>query len=481
MAKLDKIKTELGKGVPGHINKMYLDAAEIKQDAIVLPNEIMARKFREHYGPNLGGMKVSYEERDNGERALPFESVSYSDVEKKNNKGILKICKPHSYVNSFLSEDPKLILHGGNSEAFNHLEDLVASFADGLNEGGCSVLRGKRGLGKSSLVDRFAYRLRENDVPVVGFSLDALSTYLSPAGGNYDPKLNGIPEPDYYRIAKNLAKVVILDQAHGLFGGNGKGRWNRSGTQGRVLNLIEEVQRRDGHVVFCFTETDKYGFSDMAGELESGSKGDAYDRIGNGDLGSRLANFVDYEVSNIPKIERGDYVREMIRRSSIVKNSGLDSGLVLEGFMDAAYGAALTPRKIAGNIAKVEASAWAGNVGGAEDIVRRIGGKSAVGRLRKENVRRASSATLSENDLRSLLLDNPYDVEDVRGALYAYEDGEIATGEKTLDGEIGSFYKELCLLGKDKKFGKSGWVVSDTSKEALAKLMFQWNNKKRLF
>jgi len=418
--------------------RAYLNGAIIKDRTIELPNSFFKNRFKGNYGPYLedfwGKGNVKYVNLKQG--SLPLRSVPV-DYTKLKNDNLMELCSKYDHVERRLEEDPDLIVHGGNYDAYRHVRNLVDSFEDKKRKGSCSIINGENGFGKSSLAEYFAYMLREKGIPTVAFSVDDLGEYLRPSNksNNYDPVNKCIIETDYCLLAKNTAKVVILDQGHGLFGGTGNGKWNRSGVQKRIFDLVESVKRRGGHVLFSITETKASGLEDMTAKLKDDVTKDVYEGVGHRDLGSRFEGFANFKVSNIPKCERELYTQEILERSSILKNCGVSKDEILGGLMAASYGIRLTPRKISDNIGKLEAKVW--KVKGMDDVVRIVGGKKAIGKMQRDGLSDfITEGVLTGEDLKKILTDNPYGTSDIWDASHDHRYNGFKIGEKVLDEEI---------------------------------------------
>lgn len=407
------------------------------------------------------------------------------DLSKNNNNGTNEAyvrCFNYNYLNDKRFLNNLLpIIHGGNQEAYAHVENIASSASDVKKKGKISVIYGKNGRGKTFALDYLASLLRDKKVPTVSFGINTLANYLTPGNHRIDGN-RAIVRPEYYSLACNSAKVIILDQAHDLIGRTSKGLAHRPGTQKWISNLINSADERGSYIVFSVTDGNGFGLEKMINMLNENEKEDGFGSLGYSDLGSRIDSYDFVKIENIPKEEQGRFILEMIDKSDVLTAYPLSEFNFLRSFVAAGYGTSLTPRKIAGLIEKTEGKILRGCSTEElyfDNLVRHLGKGAARNKLHHggfcvNNGRK----DIALKNFATFLGSVGYTKENVLAAFDDYNNGKVGVESKKSSRELDAMCCAVAFYNEMGHMHECGYSVSGSSRGALDDLMSSWKNSK---
>lgn len=477
------VRKRFEEGVDGSVNRTYLDPVVFEGRTIHAPNKYVVAGIKKHYGDKLSGFRIGVgdgSESVQGSLELESRAVDYSEEKKER----FRRCVPLSWIgheSNCYTEDPGVIIHGGNERVYSTLEKLAGSIKNGKEGGSLTVIHGKNGLGKTFALNYFAYLLREARIPTVAIGVNGIVHYLNPKRKEESNPVKRVA--DRLDLA-GIADVVLLDQMHNAVGKDGK--WQLNGTQSCLFGILNAAEWRKAHVVFFATETDVFGFDDFKTYLGQTTQSGEYEATGHTDLADRFNTSFPLEIKGVPEDEIDEFVCKMITKNPILVASGVPREEIAAGIVAARYGKPLSPRGISADIRNIERLArYEGNFDVCS-IIETIGGKRAKERFENNRVGFFGRDLPVKRDLagirlRALFRNSGYTQDEIRGSFEAYEDAELGSELGGFGPEIGKMADALSAYGEGDK-GMGEYEVSDVSKAALEKLVSNWKDpQKSLF
>lgn len=380
-------------------------------------------------------------------------------------------------------------------------------------------LYGMQGTGKTHFIETFARDASNLGKLVITQSLDPFCSYLNPRNVDaigkikhfkgvkdlskisaeeksrlldiMDSKEEYLPPPEWYVLAKHFADVIILDQFHSIFGNSSKhGLYHRMGMQKQILDLIEfATSERGAQVILPYTEnpvTREKAIDMLDGETEYG-----FNSIGSRDLGSRISKYyVSVPIGKISREEYPEVFRKMAEGNPLFGEYGVVSGGIIKGIEASMYGRKdFSFRALYSDFRKIMDEHNFRKENGLpyeitpQMIVAVCGGKKAKEKLVNDgfDFKTAGKKDL-ESELKALFQSADYSVLDVQDAMNTYFNSRDSGLYQNPDEGIEELARAISLLSDEtSQDDVSGYNVSSTSKDALGRLMYLWENQQLSF
>lgn len=329
------------------------------------PNEFCSNELRNRYDPLIknifeqigyhGSISYSACHETQSEQQMSLDLGSPRPIKKK--EDLVARCSRYGYLENSFHGEMKTILHGGNKPVYREIENILEKLKSGKNCWNPLIVHGANGLGKTHALNYLLYHAQKEGIPSVGYNVGALADFLN---SKNNPREKDAPNPEWYTLAKDHAKLVVLDQSHGLFFGGGSKVTHREGTQKWIFKLIEGVQKRDGNIIMSFTDIGKLDWKRAVEILNDGKEysgtnryGETYSTIGNKDLGNRLKSYFPIEIEHVPDDDYWDIVKGISGGNGALISGGLSSSQIVETFVAAGYGERKTLRDITEKVRNV--------------------------------------------------------------------------------------------------------------------------------
>ena len=330
--------------------KVYMNDGKIHIDG---PDKFYVNHLRNNYGEIISvalgatGIKdeivygVNSEPDGRRQRELDF---GYPKSVKKE-EDLIERCSQCGYLERQFYDKTETILHGGNRPVYREFESILESLEAGGDCWEPLIVHGENGLGKTHAMDYLLYEANRRKIPSVGFSLSSLVDYLNPNMPNKAKEFRAFKS---YTLAKNYAKLSVVDQAHATIGGTYPDYYHRKGTQSWLFALEEGIKSRGGNLVYAFTDTKRLPL-EKAIEMLMDEKiysvnGDS--TVGNRDLGDRMKNHFRIKIDGIPAEEEWEVINGIVGGNGALVAGGMSPEQIVETIRATGYGEKTNIRRI---------------------------------------------------------------------------------------------------------------------------------------
>ncbi len=291
----------------------------------------------------------------------------------KKKKDLVALCSRYSYLDGPFYDGAKIIFHGGNRPVYREIDFVLESLKKSVDYWEPLIVHGKNGLGKTHAMNYLLHKARKRKIPAVGFNLNSLVNYLNPQLPN---KANELKAFEAYNLAKDYAKLVVVDQAHSMIGGNGPNYYHRKGTQSWMFALETSVKDGGGNLVYAFTDTRGLPLEKAVDMLmdENIYMVKNEPTVGNRDLGDRIKNHLFIEIGSIPVEEQWEVINGIAGGDGLLTAGGMSSEQISETISAANYGEKTNIRGIAEKVKNIVRASRAYDVPVTRELIMKVAG-----------------------------------------------------------------------------------------------------------
>ncbi len=350
------------------------------------PDRFYVSHLEEKYGSTISeilGDDVSYwvDSELEVDRQLPLDFKSCEPT----GEDLEMMCSRYRLRGEPFYDEARVVLHSGNKEAYGRLNAFM-----GEEGSGPLVLHGRKNVGVTYSVKKLLHEAGGNGVVSIARDVGELVKHLTPSRSK---GFGDMGNPGWYDLAKGHADLVVLENVD-LLAGEFNGRaYHKPGTQRRIYELLNGVEKRGGKVVLTFTDKGKLDFDGFVDLLGSGIE-DQNGKTGNNNLADLLRKSRVVEIRHARIEDYGDIIRQVDSEGDMKIAEGFSSGDVERAFDAANYGVPRNVERTVRNVEKVVKMSRMYGIGvSPEYVVNSVGGEKARNKFAVDNFERSDNVS----------------------------------------------------------------------------------------